>query len=225
MMHQLISKKVIIYLCLFFLLVTVNNNSIINLRLPKIERIKISGFNLNQSNQVKNVIESLKSKNIFFINQFEIKKNIFSDNVIEELSIFKNYPSTLLVDIKKTQFLAVTKKDGEDFFIGKNGKLIKKDKSIVKLPYVFGDLNMSEFLKFKKNIDDSNFEFKQILNLYYYKSKRWDIETSKGYLIKLPRENISEVLNLFIRLSKEKNFNDKRTIDFRQKGQIILNAK
>ena len=224
-MHQLISKKVIIYLCLFFLLVTVNNSSIINLRLPIIERIKISGFDLEQSNQVKNVIESLKSKNIFFINQFEIKKNIFSDNVIEELSIFKNYPSTLIVNIKKTQFLAVTKKDGEDFFIGKNGKLIKKNKSIAKLPYVYGDLNTSEFLKFKKNIDDSNFEFKQILNLYYYKSKRWDIETSKGYLIKLPRENISEVLNLFIRLSKEKNFNDKKTIDFRQKGQIILDAK
>ena len=224
-MHQLISKKVIIYLCLFFLLVTVNNSSIINLRLPIIERIKISGFDLEQSNQVKNVIESLKSKNIFFINQFEIKKNIFSDNVIEELSIFKNYPSTLIVNIKKTQFLAVTKKDGEDFFIGKNGKLIKKNKSIAKLPYVYGDLNTSEFLKFKKNIDDSNFEFKQILNLYYYKSKRWDIETSNGYLIKLPRENISEVLNLFIRLSKEKNFNDKRTIDFRQKGQIILDAK
>jgi len=224
-MHQLISKKVIIYLCLFFLLVTVNNSSIINLRIPKIEKIKISGFNVNQSNQVKNIIESLKSKNIFFINQFEIKKNIFSDNVIEELSIFKNYPSTLIVDIKKTQFLAVTKKDGEDYFIGKNGKLIKKNKSINKLPYIFGDLNISEFLEFKKNIDDSNFEFQQILNLYYYKSKRWDIETSKGYLIKLPRENISEVLNLFIRLSKEKNFNDKRTFDFRQKDQVILDAK
>ena len=224
-MHQLISKKVIIYLCLFFLLVTVNNSSIINLRLPKIELIKISGFNLNQSNQVKNVIESLKSKNIFFINQFEIKKNIFSDNVIEELSIFKNYPSTLIVDIKKTQFLAVTKKDGENYFIGKNGKLIKKNQSIAKLPFVFGDLNISEFLEFKKNIDNSNFEFKQILNLYYYKSKRWDIETSTGYLIKLPRENISEVLNLFIRLSKEKNFKDKRMIDFRQKGQIIFDAK
>ena len=224
-MHQLINKKVIIYLCLFFLLVTVNNSSIINLRLPKIEKIKISGFNLDQSNQVKNIIESLKSKNIFFINQFEIKKNIFSDNVIEELSIFKNYPSTLIVDIKKTQFLAVTKKDGDNYFIGRNGKLIKKNQSISKLPYVFGDLNINDFLEFKKNIDNSNFEFKQILNLYYYKSKRWDIETSKGYLIKLPRENISEILNLFVRLSKEKNFNDKRTIDFRQKGQIILDAK
>ena len=224
-MHQLISKKVIIYLCLFFLLATVNNSSIINLRLPKIEKIKISGFSLDQSTHVRDIIESLKSKNIFFINQFEIKKDIFSDNIIEELNIFKNYPSTLIVDIKKTQFLAVTKKDGDDYFIGRNGKLIKKNQSISKLPYVFGDLNINDFLEFKKNIDNSNFEFKQILNLYYYKSKRWDIETSKGYLIKLPRENISEILNLFVRLSKEKNFNDKRTIDFRQKGQIILDAK
>ena len=224
-MHQLISKKVIIYLCLFFLLATVNNSSIINLRLPKIEKIKISGFSLDQNTHVRDIIESLKSKNIFFINQFEIKKDIFSDNIIEELNIFKNYPSTLIVDIKKTQFLAVTKKDGDNYFIGRNGKLIKKNQSISKLPYVFGDLNINDFLEFKKNIDNSNFEFKQILNLYYYKSKRWDIETSNGYLIKLPRENISEVLNLFIRLSKEKNFNDKRTIDFRQKGQIILDAK
>ena len=224
-MHQLISKKVIIYLCLFFLLATVNNSSIINLRLPKIEEIKISGFSLDQNTHVRDIIESLKSKNIFFINQFEIKKDIFSDNIIEELNIFKNYPSTLIVDIKKTQFLAVTKKDGDDYFIGRNGKLIKKNQSISKLPYVFGDLNINDFLEFKKNIDNSNFEFKQILNLYYYKSKRWDIETSKGYLIKLPRENISEILNLFVRLSKEKNFNDKRTIDFRQKGQIILDAK
>ena len=93
------------------------------------------------------------------------------------------------------------------------------------MPYVFGDLNINDFLEFKNNIDNSNFEFKQILNLYYYKSKRWDIETSKGYLIKLPRENISEILNLFVRLSKEKKFNDKRMIDFRQKRQIILDAK
>ena len=76
-MHQLISKKVIIYLCLFFLLVTVNNNSIIDLKLPKIEKIKITGFSLDQNNQVKDIIEDLRLKNIFFINQFEIKKIFF----------------------------------------------------------------------------------------------------------------------------------------------------
>ena len=58
-MHQLISKKVIIYLCLFFLLVTVNSSLISNLKLPKIEKIKISGFNLNQSNDLRDVIKNL----------------------------------------------------------------------------------------------------------------------------------------------------------------------
>tara|TARA_B100000035_G_C20968008_1_gene539690 strand:- start:178 stop:849 length:672 start_codon:yes stop_codon:yes gene_type:complete len=223
-MHQLISKKVVIYLCLFFLLVTVNSNLISNLKLPKIEKVEISGFNLNQSNELKDVIKNLKSKNIFFINKSKTKKIFFSENIVEELSIFKNYPSTLIIDIKKTKLLALTNKDGEDYFIGKNGKLIKKNESILKLPYIFGDLDINEFLKLKDNIDKSNFKFKQISNLYYYKSKRWDIETIQGYLIKLPKENVSDTLNLFDRLHKEKNFN-KRIIDFRQKGQIILNAK
>ncbi len=223
-MHQLISKKVIIYLCVFFLLATVNNSSIINIKFPIIEKIKISGFNLDQNDKLNDTIKNLKSKNIFFINQLEIKKIFYSNNVIEELSIFKNYPSTLIIDIKKTKFLALTKKDGEDYFIGKNGKLVKKNESISELPYIFGNLDINEFLEFKKNVDKSNFEFNQILNMYYFKSKRWDIET-KGYLIKLPRENISETLNLFVRLFKEKNFNEKRIIDFRQKDQIILDAK
>ena len=224
-MHQLISKKVIIYLCLFFLLVTVNSSLISNLKLPKIEKIKISGFNLNQSNELRDVIKNLKSKNIFFINKYKTKKIFFSDNIVEELRIFKNYPSTLIIDIKKTKLLALTNKDGKDYFIGKNGKLIKKNESIPKLPFIFGDLDINEFLKLKNNIDKSNFKFKQISNLYYYKSKRWDIETIQGYLIKLPKENVTDTLNLFDRLRKEKNFANKRIIDFRQKGQIILNAK
>ena len=224
-MHQLISKKVIIYLCLFFLLVTVNSSLISNLKLPKIEKIKISGFNLNQSNELRDVIKNLKSKNIFFINKYKTKKIFFSDNIVEELRIFKNYPSTLIIDIKKTKLLALTNKDGKDYFIGKNGKLIKKNESIPKLPFIFGDLDINEFLKLKNNIDKSNFKFKQISNLYYYKSKRWDIETIQGYLIKLPKENVTDTLNLFDRLRKEKNFTNKRIIDFRQKGQIILNAK
>ena len=206
-MHQLISKKVIIYLCLFFLLATVNNSSIINLRLPKIEKIKISGFGLDQNTHVRDIIESLKSKNIFFINQFEIKKDIFSDNIIEELNIFKNYPSTLIVDIKKTQLLAVTKKDGDNYFIGRNGKLIKKNQSISKLPYVFGDLNINDFLEFKKNIDNSNFEYKQILNLYYYKSRDWfmfyqeKFEKWTSFLFNWSHHNMTGI-NVFYRDNK-----------------------
>ena len=224
-MHQLISKKILIYLFLFLLLATINNSSIIDFEIPKIDKIEISGLSGNESVEIKKKIENLKFNNIFFINRFEVKKSLFSVNTVEQLSIFKNYPSTLKIDIKKTKFLALTKKDGIDYLIGANGKLIKKIKTTSELPFIFGDLDLQEFFKLKKNIDKSNFDFDQISNLYFYKSKRWDIETSKGYLIKLPKKNINEVLSLFVRLSREEKLQDNRIIDFRQKDQIILNAE
>ena len=224
-MHQLISKKITIYLLFFFLLVSINNSSILDLKLPKIDEFEISGLSDQENREIKRIIENLKLKNIFFINKFEVKRSLISINTIEQLSIFKNYPSTLKIDIKKTRFLALTKKDGIDYFIGANGKLIRKNKSNSELPFIFGNLNIQEFLKLKKNIDKSIFDFDQISNLYFYKSNRWDIETSNGYLIKLPKKNIDEILNLFVRLSKEKKLQDNRIIDFRQKNQIIFNAK
>ena len=84
---------------------------------------------------------------------------------------------------------------------------------------------VKEFIRFKYKIDKSNFNFNQISKLYYYKSKRWDIETVKGNIIKLPIENIGKSLDLFIRLSRDNKFKDSSIIDFRQKNQIILNEK
>ena len=224
-MHLLISKKIIIYLLLFLLLGTVNNYSIVNFSLPKIKNVEIYGIDLNDSAKIRNIIENSNIKNIFSINRYNLKSDIDAINIIEKFEIFKNYPSTLKVKIKKTKFIALTKKDGVDYFIGSNGKLIEKNDSIFKLPYVFGDLDVEEFIRFKDKIDKSNFNFNQISKLYFYKSKRWDIETVKGNIIKLPMEKIGKSLDLFIRLSKENKFKDSLIIDFRQKDQIILNEK
>ncbi len=224
-MHQLISKKIIIYLLLFFLLGTVNNHTIVSFSLPKIKNVEIYGIDLNESAKIRTIIEKSNIKNIFSINHYNLKNNINSINTIEKFEIFKNYPSTLKIKIKKTKFVALTKKDGKDYFIGLNGKLIETNGSILELPYVFGDLDVEEFIRFKDKIDKSNFNFNQISKLYFYKSKRWDIETVKGNIIKLPIENIRKSLDLFIRLSKENKFKDSSIIDFRQKDQIILNEK
>ena len=224
-MHQLISKKIIIYLLLFFLLGTVNNYSIVNFSLPKIKNIEIYGIDLNESVKIRNIIENSNIKNIFSINRYSLKSSISSINSVEKFEIFKNYPSTLEIKIKKTKFIAITKKNGIDYFIGSNGKLIETNDTNLKLPYVFGDLDVKEFIRFKGEIDKSNFSFSQISKLYFYKSKRWDIETVKGNIIKLPMENVRKSLDLFIRLSKENKFTDSSIIDFRQKDQIILNEK
>ena len=45
MMHQLTNRKIIIYLCLFAILASVNNFKYINLQLFKNDHINISGLN------------------------------------------------------------------------------------------------------------------------------------------------------------------------------------
>ena len=224
-MHLLISKKIIIYLLLFCFLVSINNISLMNFSFPKINKIEIIGLNLNERNKIESIINDANFKNIFNLDKQYLKEKIDTINIIEHFEIFKNYPSTLKIFVKETKILAQTKKNGSNYFIGSNGKLILNDFSSSSLPFVFGDLNVEEFLKLKNEVDKSNFDFKKIIKLYYFKSRRWDIETSAGYLIKLSRNDVKKDLNLFVRLSNEDKFKNELVIDFRQKDQIILNGK
>ena len=224
-MHLLISRKIIIYLLLFCFLVSINNISLTNISFPKIDKIEISGLNIDERKKIKSFINDANFKNIFHLDKQYLKKKINSINNIEQFEIFKNYPSTLKILIKETKILARTKKNNLDYLIGSNGKLIQNDYSVSNLPFVFGDLDINEFLNFKSEIDQSNFNFEDITKLYYFKSKRWDIETYQGYLIRLSKDNVKNNLNLFVRLSNEDKFKDELIIDFRQKDQIILNDK
>ena len=196
-----------------------------NVNFPKINKIEISGLNLDEKKKIEKIIYDSDFKNIFHLDKEYLNKKINSINVIERFQIFKNYPSTLKIFIERTKIIAQTKRNGFDYLVGSNGKLIENKDFILELPFIFGDLDISEFLKLKSKIDSSLFEFSEISNLYIYKSKRWDIETRNGNLIKLPKNNIEEILNLYVRMSNEKRINEKTIVDFRQKNQIILNEK
>tara|TARA_B100000989_G_scaffold173851_1_gene130358 strand:- start:3135 stop:3728 length:594 start_codon:yes stop_codon:yes gene_type:complete len=196
-----------------------------NFSFPKINKIEIIGLNFDERKRIENIIYDANFKNIFSLDKQYLQKKINSINIIEQFEIFKNYPSTLKIFIKETKILAQTKKNGFDYFVGSNGKLIKNDYEISDLPFIFGDLNLNEFLNFKNEIDKSNFDFKNITKLYYFKSGRWDIETSKGGLIKLSKDNVKKDLDLFVRLYDESRILNELVIDFRQKDQIIINEK
>ena len=124
-MHLLISKKIIIYLLLFCFLVSINNNSLMNISFPKINQIEISGLNLDERKKIESIIYDSNFKSIFHLDKQYLKKEISSINIIEQFEIFKNYPSTLKIFIEKTKILAQTKRNGFDYLIGSNGKLIE----------------------------------------------------------------------------------------------------
>ena len=222
-MHQRISKKISIYLLIFFILVTVNNINVSKFDLFKIKNLKIFGLEKVENDKFYKNIEYLKNKNIFFLDKKEISDNINSNKIVDEFFVFKNYPSEIKVEIKKTKFIALTKKNQQSYFIGSNGNLIRSDNSENNLPFVFGKIDVKNFLKIKNIIDNSDFNFDEIRNFYYFKSKRWDLETNEGLVIKLPLKGIEPSLNILTNLYKKKEYKDMKMIDFRQNKQIIIN--
>ena len=92
------------------------------------------------------------------------------------------------------------------------------------LPIIFGKVDVEEFLKLKNLIDKSNFDFSSIKNLYFFKSKRWDIETKEGLLIKLPQKNLDESFQLFIDIMNNEYPDEINIIDLRQNNLLILNG-
>lgn len=221
-MHQYINKKILSYFFLFFILGTFNNKHLNNFEFPKINSIEIYGL-LSDDYNFKKKLEFLKIKNIFLIDELQIKELLNSNNLIQEYKVFKKYPSSLEIEIVETQFLALTVNDGKNFFVGSNGKLIETKDIKKDLPFIFGDFDMNNFLNLKKIIDKSNLEFQEIKNLYFFPSGRWDIEIFSEILIKLPSEKLKESLDISLDILFDEKFSNIKLIDVRQKNQVIVN--
>ena len=223
MMHQRIGKNITVYLLILGLLTSINNSYLNKLNFPSITDIQISGLenekNLNLSNNIRN----LNLTNIFFLDNYTIRNIINSENLVENFEVFKKYPSSLYIRISKTEFLARINNSGENFILGSNGKFIKDSNEASVLPFIFGKPTIDEVLKVKKVLDESKFKYENIKRLYFFPSKRWDIEINNGPNIKLPQENVKEVLDLIYEIIPTEKLLNIKLIDARIKNQIILN--
>ena len=224
-MHQRKSKKILLYFFLLIILGTINNHSLNRFDIIKIKNIKVLGLNENANKKIENDLIFLKFQNIFFLKSSQIKKIIDSNNYVETFSVFKEFPSTIVIEIEETKILANLYRNGSNYFFGSNGKLIKTENNNNDKPFLFGDFKNEDFLKFKKIIDESKLEYSDIKKIYFFNSKRWDIEMHNGLLIKLPEKKLLENLNLSIELILSNNFKNIKIIDTRVNNQVILNGK
>ena len=114
------NKKTIVYFFLFLLLGSINNIKFNQTEFNSIKKIKIIGLSNFEEENILKEIYKLNLENIFFLNGKEITRILSSNNLIENFKIYKKYPSTLLIEIQKTNFLAKINKSGgviwEKFF-------------------------------------------------------------------------------------------------------------
>ena len=224
-MHRLIDKrkKIVIYL-LFLIILSTTNNKIISSKLDysiTIDEINVVGLSSNGNLQVTNSLSNLFFKNLFIINKEEIEKIISRYNIIEEYNIKKIYPSRLNINIKPTKFIAKIN-DNSQLLVGANGKIIIERKNDKKLPSVVGEFDSNKFLKFKKSVENSKFDFNEFKSIFLYSSNRWDILTIDEITIKLPEKDLLNSLNLAYDIIKNDHFIDNEVVDLRVSGHIII---
>ena len=208
---------------MFLLLGSINNIKFNQKEFNTIKKIELSGLSNVEKDLILKEIYNLNLKNIFFLNGREITRILSSNTLIENFEIYKKYPSTLLIEIQKTNFLAKINKDGKTYIVGSNGKLTKDRSSQNKLPYIFGNPDIKQFLNLKKIIDESKISYDQIQNLYFFKSKRWDLELKDNVILKLSKYNLKNSLDNTFEILKDSKFQNTKIIDSRIKDQIIIN--
>ena len=224
-MHQLIDKKnkIIVYLLFLFILSTTsgkfkeNQNSYSF----KINQINIEGLSDTDNSKIYNELNDIFYRNILLVGKDEIQKVISKYNIIEEYNIKKIYPSTININIKPTKLVARLSNNNQ-LLVGSNSKIIEDKKNIEILPYIFGEFNSSDFLQLKKKIAQSQFIFNKFKTLYFFPSNRWDILTYDNVLIKLPKNNISQSLNLAYKIINSNDFKNKDLIDLRINNYLII---
>jgi len=222
-MHQKKNKKILVYFFLLLIVGSINNKSFSKIKFFQIKNINISGLTDIDNEILLSNLNNIFLKNILLINKNEIAEVIEKNTLVQSYTILKKYPSTLNVKIKKTKFLAKINKKDKIFYIGSNGKLIKNNNKY-ELPFIFGNPDINEFLRFKKIIDNSKINYKEIKNLYYFQSKRWDIELYDNLIIKLPVKNLKVSFEILSRLSERSEFKNMKIIDLRQNNLVILNG-
>ena len=216
-------KKILIYLFLLILLGSVNNKYFIDTKFFIIKNLKLVGLSGLEKLDVLLRLEQIKNKNIFFLPKKEIITALNSNNLIETFKINKNYPSDINIVIKKTIFLATIKIQNEIFLIGSNKKLIKSELNYPNLPLVLGSPSLEDFFLINENISKSSIKFNEIKKLYFFPSKRWDLELNSGILIKLPINSSIKELNDFYKIKNLPYFNNVKIFDMRVNKQIIVN--
>lgn len=224
-MHQQIDKKIklSIYILLLFLLSTINNLSLNNSEHLKlqIKSIYVNGLTDEKNLQVSKDLSNLIFQNIFFIDKKYFENILEKNNLIKSFNVKKIYPNSIEIKIKKTEFLGISFYNGEKFFIGSNGKLIKFEPTDKNLPLIYNLVNIEYFIDLKKTVNESQLNFNEISEIYFFPSGRCDIKLKNKILLKLPNKNLLKSLNFAFEIIKHEKFKSNEIIDLRIANYFI----
>ena len=218
--------KIIFYIFLILFLSTFNNTNFHELKKNffLIENIKINGLNEKLTLDINSKLEKYLRSNLLLLNKEFIQNDMNEFPFIEGYTIFKKYPSQIILNIKETELIAKTFDNNKIEYIGSNGKIIGEDyyENKKKLPNVFGNFKTSELLRVFLLLENNNFMLSEITDLYYFNSGRWDVKFKNNLLIKLPINKLDNSINIAKKFIEKEKITENIIIDLRVANQVII---
>ena len=213
---------------LFFLLlifstyVPKNQNETKSLVLP-IKNIKVKNTEIIDEKLLIENLSYLIGKNILLIDKDKIKFTIMKFDFVSSFKIKKIYPQTLEIIINEKKPVAIYMDGKKRLFISEKGKVINyiELQEFSNLPIVFG--KKIKFKSFFEDLKKINFPINEIKSLHYLDIGRWDIVLKNEVIIKLPKENYRDILQKFLLVYNDDDFEKYKIFDYRIKNQLILN--
>ena len=217
-------STIFFYVFTLLFLSTLNNKYFTNSisELFRIKQIKLTGVDFNSEKEIYDQIKQLNNKNLIYIDKQTLLEILNNIEVIDNYTVIKKLPSTLILNLEQTKFLASFFKNGKKYYLGSNGKeiLSEKYKTNLDIPIIYGNFNSRNFFELLTEFERNNILLTDIKQFYYFESNRWDFKTKSGILVKLPKADLDKVLKLYLFL-QEKN-DKKKIIDLRVSNQVII---
>ncbi len=221
--------KIILLLLVFIFISTFNPaqiNTVVKKKYDffKIKEIKIVNNFLISKQKIEEKIKVIYGKNIFFISKDDINKSVENIDFLNNISVKKKYPNTIIIKVFETKPIAILFKNKEKYFIDNLGKLIvfKDDINLNNLPNIVGDMAEEKFLFFLNQLKNNNFPVEEIENFYYFQIGRWDIKLLNNKIIKFPNNEVDKAIIKAISLIDREDFTSYKIIDLRLNGKVIV---
>ena len=92
----------------------------------------------------------------------------------------------------------------------------------INLPKVYGKFKTSELVNLINLLNKNHIKLNNIETIFYFESKRWDLQLKDNILIRLPNIDIDLAIGLAKKIIEDDQFNEK-IIDLRVANQVIIN--
>lgn len=188
-----------------------------------VKNIEITNNFFLSSNDIKLNLSHFYTKNIFFLDEKDMIRELKKIDFIESFKIRKIFPNKIQIKIKEEKPVGIINDKKNKFFITSSDHLVKyrKNSEFENLPNVFGINAEKEFTKFHTLLNKNNFPIEKIKNYYFFKINRWDLHLIDDKVIKLPSENVVKAIKKSIIILQNSDFKKYLVIDLRIDDKII----